>query len=383
MEPTASSSDPKDSLANASPLTGEELVWRSRYGMLESHGYRLRQRYKPDWTPSWLKSKRPAPLHEDYPAHWNSEVIDAVRIADERRVFLKRVADDSSELRIHRFLSEKERLKDPWNHTAPLLDEFPEDDDPTMIYMVMPLLRPYDVPEFFSVEEVVDFMRQILEGIVFMHRSMVAHRDCSDLNIMMDADAMYPKGFHPKSGIMDSTGHRFAHPKHRRDIVPRVRYYFIDFGISSMFRPEDKERKVIGLEGQDTAVPELSLSRPYDPFLVDVFILGNLFKKMFIDKYDNVEFLRFLVEDMMQPSPLARCNSEEILKYFNDIIARQSPRFLRWRLKKKTYGRAERFFVDVDSISHEGVFLVKRVISSSTSSVVHFLQKRLRLDRKR
>ncbi|KAL5492985.1 hypothetical protein ACEPAI_4433 [Sanghuangporus weigelae] len=341
MELTASSSDPKDSLANASPFTDEELTGRRR-------------------------SSNPRGL------------LHYMRII----LLIGYKSSTLSELRIHRFLSEKERLKDPWNHTAPLLDEFPEDDDPTMICMVMPLLRPYDVPEFFSVEEVVDFMRQVLEGIVFMHRSNVAHRDCSDLNIMMDADAMYPKGFHPKSGIMDSTGHRFAHTKHRRDIVPRVRYYFIDFGISSMFRPEDKERKVIGLEGQDTAVPELSLSRPYDPFLVDVFILGNLFKKTFIDKYDNVEFLRFLVEDMMQPSPLARCNSEEILNYFNDIIARQSPRSLRWRLKKRTCGRAERFFVDVDSISHEGVFLVKRVISSSKSSVVHFLQKRLRLDRK-
>lgn len=43
--------------------------------MLESHGYRLRQRYKPDWTPSWLNSKSPPPLHEDYAAHWVSHSL--------------------------------------------------------------------------------------------------------------------------------------------------------------------------------------------------------------------------------------------------------------------------------------------------------------------
>lgn len=109
-------------------------------------------------------------------------------------MILKRVPDDSTELQIHRFLSDKEKLKESQNHTVPLLDEFPEDDDPTYIYVVMPLLRPFDLPEFFSVEEVVDFIRQVLEvrncitifhssdphplqqGIVFMHRNNVAHR---------------------------------------------------------------------------------------------------------------------------------------------------------------------------------------------------------------
>lgn len=78
-------------------------------------------------------------------------------------MFLKRVPDDSSELRIHRFLSDEDKLKDRCNHTVPLLDEFPEDDDPTYIYVVMPLLRPYYLPELFVKQEVVDFIKQVLE----------------------------------------------------------------------------------------------------------------------------------------------------------------------------------------------------------------------------
>lgn len=69
--------EPWAALATSSLLTKEERLWRSRYDMLESRGYCLRQRYKPDWVPSWLKSKRPAALHEDYAAHWVSDLITA------------------------------------------------------------------------------------------------------------------------------------------------------------------------------------------------------------------------------------------------------------------------------------------------------------------
>ncbi|KAL5492988.1 hypothetical protein ACEPAI_4436 [Sanghuangporus weigelae] len=148
-------------LADATPSTSEELdlVWQSRYKILEPQGYRPRQRYKPDWTPSWFKSERLAPSHEDYPAHWNSEVIDA-----------------------------------------------------------------YDFPECFSVEEAADFMTQAFEGIV-MHRSHAAH---------------------------------------------------------SMFGPEEKERKVIGLEDQDKAILELSLNE-HTSLSSTSIIIGIFFKKSLLD----------------------------------------------------------------------------------------------------
>ena len=91
-------------------------------------------------------------------------------------MFLKRVPDDSSELRIHRFLADEEKLEDPYNHTVPLLDEFPKNDDPTCIYMVMPLLRPYYLPELF-VKEVVDFMKQVLEDRTVPELSLVGAFD--------------------------------------------------------------------------------------------------------------------------------------------------------------------------------------------------------------
>ena len=63
----SSSTKPRE---QAAVLTEREIVWRDRYEMLESHGYRLRQRYKPDWKPSWLTTKRTLALHDDFMHHW-------------------------------------------------------------------------------------------------------------------------------------------------------------------------------------------------------------------------------------------------------------------------------------------------------------------------
>lgn len=54
-----------------------------------------------------------------------------------------------------------DRLNDSRNHTAPLLDAFPDDADLGFTYLVLPLLQRYYRPEFSFVDEVVDFIRQL------------------------------------------------------------------------------------------------------------------------------------------------------------------------------------------------------------------------------
>ena len=99
-------------------------------------------------------------------------------------------------------------------------------------------------------------------------------------NLMMDADAMFPEGFHP------------IHLRYKRDYsgwadyIPRstagVKYYFVDFGISS-YIPEDDERFVVGNFGRDREPPELSATDPYDPFKLDIFIIGNMLRQDFYE----------------------------------------------------------------------------------------------------
>ena len=66
--------------------------------------------------------------------------------------------------------------------------------------------------------------------------------------------------------------------------ITRPRVFLTDFEMAHEF-PEDvppEERLLTGLpiDGYQRPVPpEVASSEPYDPFKVDIFCLGNLFKK--------------------------------------------------------------------------------------------------------
>jgi hypothetical protein len=98
---------------------------------------------------------------------------------------------------------------------------------------------------------------------------------------MMDATNMFPRGFHPiRSGYLQDVSTIAT-------IIPRsmveVKYYFVDYGISSYFPSGLQTRLVVGTSGRDQEVPELSDDVPYDPFKVDIFTIGNVFRELFCD----------------------------------------------------------------------------------------------------
>jgi hypothetical protein len=93
----------------------------------------------------------------------------------------------------------------------------------------------------------------------------------------MDATDMFPRGFHP---VDDTFLHDITTPA---PWVPRsdagVKYYFVDYGISSYFPAGSQIQPVLGLAGRDQDVPELSDVVPYDPFKVDIFTVGNVLRR--------------------------------------------------------------------------------------------------------
>lgn len=97
---------------------------------------------------------------------------------------------------------------------------------------------------------------------------------------MLDASDMYPEGFHPIHQQLDKMWKFRARYRERHE-VQNVKYYFIDFGLSSHFTDPNQRRRVLGEDCQDREVPELSRVRPYDPFPVDIFTLGNLYSNCF------------------------------------------------------------------------------------------------------
>ena len=90
---------------------------------------------------------------------------------------------------------------------------------------------------------------------------------------------MYPLGFHPVHEALLGDSTTFA------PVIPRlevgVKYYFVDYGISSYFPPGSQRELVLGIAGRDRDVPELSNSVPYDPFKVDIFTIGNVLRGEF------------------------------------------------------------------------------------------------------
>lgn len=102
---------------------------------------------------------------------------------------------------------------------------------------------------------------------------LMTYRDGAYANIMMDIDSLFPFDYHPIYMEHSPDLRRIARP--RRGFAP-VRYYFIDYDLSSYIAPGEP-RLVFGEDGRDQDVPELSDSIPYDPFKVDIFITGNLF----------------------------------------------------------------------------------------------------------
>lgn len=81
---------------------------------------------------------------------------------------VKRVQRDSQEVAIAKLFTSPELSSDPFNHCVPILDHFQDTKDHTLDYIVMPFLRKFDDPEFYSINEVTDFIRQVLE-VSFTH----------------------------------------------------------------------------------------------------------------------------------------------------------------------------------------------------------------------
>jgi hypothetical protein len=108
---------------------------------------------------------------------------------------------------------------------------------------------------------------------------LLSHRDCSPKNVLMDATHMYPLGFHPVQDIFLDDVTTFA-PTIRR-LEAGVKYYFVDYGISSYFPAGSQRELVLGIAGRDQDVPELSNNVPYDPFKVDIFTVGNVLRGEF------------------------------------------------------------------------------------------------------
>ncbi|KAI0693495.1 kinase-like domain-containing protein [Cytidiella melzeri] len=343
-----------------------ELAWAAKSDFLHGKGYLLRPRYLNGWVPSWERTGEwPQQCEDFYRLPLRPNLIDATRRSDGKLVYIKRVLTDSKELRIAQSFS-KQPLKDhPANHCVPVVDSFEDDANTRISYLVMPFLRYTDDPPFELVDDVLDIVDQLFEGIAFMHAEGVAHRDCAYKNIMMDGSSLYPKGFHPVVSNLLPDVRTTAKPYARFTAPQPVKYYFVDFGISESFAVDQTSRLVVGTDGLDADVPELSDDKPYDPFKVDIFILGNFFKQQIFNRYANVEFLASFVESMTALNPESRPDAAVILQQWQRAKAGVTlPQRTQYLKERSDHTGGAGFFL-LPFLSAGPVLLIKGMFSNA------------------
>lgn len=97
----------------------------------------------------------------------------------------------------------------------------------------------------------------------------------------MDGNPLFPQGFHPVHDTSLPNGHGISWPMSRFHFP--VKYYFIDYSISVYIPLDVYPKLAVGVFGRDQEPPELSDVDPYDPFKLDIIILGNMFREEFYD----------------------------------------------------------------------------------------------------
>ncbi len=170
----------------------------------------------------------------------------------------------------------------------------------------------------------------------------------------MDGTPLYPNGFHPGHHDRSRSGTDFAKGRLRLH-APPVFYYLIDFGLSKKYEG-DGPYEAWGIDGQDRDAPELQDrdSGPYDPFLLDIFTLGNVYKTSFLDVRPNVSsqfvLLTVVFAGISEPRNFAAVGNED-----DATKAGRSPLNIRGDCSVRTYLRCSS-----SSVTQEEVTVIRR-----------------------
>ena len=101
---------------------------------------------------------------------------------------------------------------------------------------------------------------------------------------MMDGTPMYPDGWHPYMPIFRRDYSGLV--KHFTRTQRPPKYFFIDFGLSRKYNPDDGPPLEPPIFGGDKSVPEFQgegHSKPSNPFPTDVYYLGSFIREGFLE----------------------------------------------------------------------------------------------------
>ena len=197
------------------------------------------------------------------------------------------------------------------------------------------------------------------------------------MNIMMDAKDLYIGPYHPVQPRMKRDFSGYA--KHYTRTQRPPKYYFIDFGLSRKYAVGEENPLEYPIFGGDKSVPEFqnNVDVPLNPFPTDVYYLGNVIREQFLEVSAHLrssglllitiiktklgfEFLKPLVDDMVQDDPRKRPTMDVVVERF-ETIRQLSTWKLRSRVIDKEEGSFENIYRGAAHWSRRIGFIVKRV----------------------
>ncbi|KAF7316066.1 hypothetical protein MIND_00124600 [Mycena indigotica] len=156
-----------------------------------------------------LLAEEPFPLSETR----NTVAVEASSPEANDSMLIKRLHRTSPELLILLRLNQRELRHDPWNPTPHIICAIPRDE---YVFICLQRLLEFNKPPLHNVANYVDFFRQVLEGLTFLHEHNIALLGCRELgSYMVDLGPETASGSSASVESFDRT----RYP---------VRYYFAD-----------------------------------------------------------------------------------------------------------------------------------------------------------
>ncbi|KAF9468749.1 hypothetical protein BDZ94DRAFT_1246188 [Collybia nuda] len=148
----------------------------------------------------------------------NMLMVEPSSVAARDSLMIKRLPRTSSELYILLELNHPEYRMDPWNPAPHILCAVERED---VVFLCMERLGPYYEPPFKTVANYIDFFRQILEGLTFLHELNITQMSFQDPSCyMVDLSSA------PGTCLLPADFDRSRYP---------VRYYFTNLSHATKF----------------------------------------------------------------------------------------------------------------------------------------------------
>ncbi|KAG6820825.1 hypothetical protein H0H93_011119 [Arthromyces matolae] len=268
---------------------------------------------------------------------------------------------------ISKLFTSPELSNSPGNHCVPLLDVIPPKEGSNTTFIVTPLLYPINIAPFETIGEIIDFFRQLFEGLQFMHNHNAVHGDCKSDNIMADFGGSYDHPPHPMNWFRKRDFSGRPSPPISRTIKP-IKYYFIDFDLSQIYGREDARLRTPPWGGI-RSVPEHLIPNdpPCDPFAVDVYCIAHVIKEDFLDgnkdyfqaPKQRLDFMRELVSDMTIDDPKKKPTMDQVVARFDKIVEGLSE----WTLRSPVVdvGQSYGLFASISHWVKQLVYVVRGI----------------------